>query len=110
MNTLRPIPRLHHLRFRWAFGPARREALRTAALLVGLLLAYGIVGTLDYQDALLSEAQASARLADMHQAQLLACVNGGASGLCSEDADGVRKYVVCERAFEVSDENLKDKS
>lgn len=114
MNTLRPIPLHRHLGFRLSFSPARREALRTAALLAFLLTAYSIAGTLDYQDALITEARAAAQThalrADQHQAQLLTCVNGGMSGLYSEDANGIRKYVICDRAFEISDENVKGKS
>lgn len=106
----RPIPMMSHLRFRWSFSPARRNDLKTAALIAAILAAYGITGTLDYHDALISEAQAHARRADLHRAQLLACINGGMPGLYSEDDNGIRTYVVCDRAFEVSDENTRKKS
>lgn len=111
---IRPLLWRHHLAFRWAFSPQRRADLRTAALLTLILIAYGIAGRMDYEDALISEAQASeARAsearAELHQRQLLACVNGGMSGLYSESADGTRRYVICGRAWEVSDENMKVK-
>lgn len=108
-SLINPLSWRRHLAFRWAFGPARRSDLKTAALLVGILSAYVLVGRMDYEDALITEAQAHARRADQHQAQLLACVNGGMSGLYSEDANGIRKYVICDRAWEVSDENVKDR-
>lgn len=31
--------------------------MKTAAILIGLLLAYGIVGRMDYQDAIAAEAE-----------------------------------------------------
>ncbi len=37
------------LSFRYATRQSRREAVRNALLVVGLVLAYGIVGTVDYQ-------------------------------------------------------------
>ncbi len=110
MSALRPLPLHRHLSFRWAVSHRRRSDMKTAALLIGILLAYGIVGRMDYEDALISEAQASEARANLHQRQLLACVNGGMSGLYTEDDSGIRKYVVCDRAWEVSDENVKDKS
>ena len=110
MSALRPLPLHRHLSFRWAFSHRRRSDMKTTALLIGILLAYGIVCRMDYEDELISEAQAHARQASRTQAQLLACVNGGMSGLYTEDVNGIRKYVVCDRAWEVSDENVKDKS
>lgn len=109
MNTLRHLPLHKRLAFRWAFSHRLRSDLKTAALLVGILLAYGIAGRMDYEDALISEAKAHEARANLHQQQLLACVNGGMSGLYSEDSNGIRKYVVCDRAWEVSDENVKDR-
>jgi len=106
---IRPLLWRHHLAFRWAFSPRRRADLRTAALLALILIAYGIAGRMDYEDALISEAQASEARAELHLRQLLACVNGGMSGLYSESANGTRRYVICDRAWEVSDENMKVK-
>lgn len=82
---------IRHL-FTWirlAFGlrwrsarPGLREltpALRTAALLAGLLAAYGIVGRLDYQDARAAELEARAALAERSVDRLeqdkLVCLN-----------------------------------
>ena len=104
---IRPLPWRHHLSFRWAFSPRRRADLRTAALLALILIAYGIAGRMDYEDALISEAQANEARANLHQRQLLACINGGMSGLYSADGKGNRRYVICDRAWEVSDENAK---
>lgn len=43
---------------RFASRAQRREMLRTAAVLATILIVYGIVGTMDYADALASEAEA----------------------------------------------------
>jgi hypothetical protein len=105
--VIRPLPLHKRLAFRWAFGPNRRSDIKTAALLAGILIAYAIAGTMDYRDALISEAQAQEARADQHAAQLLACINGGMSGLYSTDSNGIRKHIVCDKAWEVSDEAVK---
>ena len=95
------------LRFRLASRHQQHEALRNVALIVGLLLCLGIVGRLDYEDELRQQAEASAANADLNRAALLACLNGGAPGLYTESADGVRVYLVCDPPYEVSDQNIR---
>ena len=94
------------LRFRLASRHQQREALLNATLIAGLLLIFGIVGRMDYEDALRAAAEASAANADLNRAALLACLNGGAPGLYTEH-DGVRVYLVCDPPYEVSDENIQ---
>lgn len=93
---------IDNLRFRLAFHVARRDLLKNLALIAGLLVCYGIVGRMDYEDELIAEAEASAANADLNRAALLACLNGGAPGLYIEQADGSRQYLVCEQPYEVS--------
>lgn len=101
-----------HLRFRYAFSPRRREALKNAGLIAGLLAVFAITGTLDYQDALLAEAEAQTAAAHARyarqQAAMLACLNGGSPGYYTLTEDGHRVYLVCE-IHEVSDENTQRK-
>lgn len=95
------------LRFRLAFSQARRQALQNIAIITGLIVAFGIVGRMDYEDELITQATASEATADRHRAALLACLNGGAPGLYTESADGVRVYLVCDPPYEVSDEGVR---
>ncbi len=76
-----------------------REALRCAALIVGLLLAFGIVGTIDYA----VEQRAAADRAELETAaayqQLADCANGRTSWI-SADENGRPVGVVCRTAEE----------
>lgn len=95
------------LRWRLAFSQARRDTLQNLALIAGLIICFGIVGRMDYEDELIAQAEASAATADLNRAALLACLNGGSPGLYTESADGVRVYLVCDPPYEVSDENIR---
>lgn len=105
------IPLTHRLRFRYAFTHERREAIKTAAATIAglllILLAYGIVGRMDYEEGLRQEAEAAHERASLHQAALIACLNGGAPGLYTIDSEGRRHYVVCSGdSYTISDENI----
>ncbi len=104
---MRRLTLIQRLRFAFAPSAARRDLFKNAALIVGLLIAFGIVGRLDYEDELRQQAEASAASADLNRAALLACLNGGAPGLYTESADGVRVYLVCDPPYEVSDQNIR---
>ena len=69
---------LDHIRFALAFSHRRREALKTALVLVAIFAAYAFVGTLDYADAQHAEAQAQANEAQRMSATLADCMNGTA--------------------------------
>jgi hypothetical protein len=94
-----------HMRFRYAFRAKVREDIKTAACLIAIVACYAVVGEMDYRDALQMEAEAHARNAQATQEQLIACLNGGATGLYTTDSAGNRHYIVCERPWTVSDEN-----
>lgn len=80
-----------------------------AMLLLAILAAYAIVGTMDYHDALLMEAETQARNAQVSQDRLLACLNGGAPGLYTTDDRGYRHHIVCDTPFTVSDEGVQQR-
>lgn len=105
------IPLTHRLRFRYAFTHERREAIKTAAATIAglllILLAYGIVGRMDYEEGLRQEAEAALERASLQQAALLACLNSGAPGLYTIDDKGTRHYIVCGQPYTVSDENTR---
>lgn len=94
-----------HAKFRWASRRTLREDIKNAACLIAVIACYAIVGEMDYRDALRSEAEAQERNAQATQEQLIACLNGGATGLYTTDDKGHRHYIVCERPWTVSDEN-----
>ncbi|MDR0672898.1 MAG: hypothetical protein LBF93_04375 [Zoogloeaceae bacterium] len=48
-----------------------KDALKTAAVIVFILLAFGIVGSMDYEDAIALEAER-----DAYTRALANCVNG----------------------------------
>lgn len=105
---------LDQLRFALAPSHRRRQAIKdaalSAALLAFLLLAFGIVGRMDYEDALRTEAEAALDLAALNHAALVACLNGGAPGLYTLDDKGTRHYIVCSGdTWTVSDEGITNK-
>lgn len=73
--------------------------------LLFVLAAYGLAGSLDYAEEQRQEAAAALDRAALHQAALLACLNGGAPGLYTIDDDGHRHYIVCDQPYTISDEN-----
>lgn len=80
--------------------------LTNALIILVLMLAYGIVGSIDYaveQD--MAAEQAEARVAEQ-QAAMLACLNGGSPGYYTMTKDGHRAYLVCN-VHEVTDENVR---
>jgi hypothetical protein len=93
---------LDHLRFRFAFSHRRRQAIKTGALLAAILLAYAVVGTLDYADAQRAEAMAQAEQAQRWSATLADCLNGTARFVHDgPHTDGYGKTgIVCLRAEE----------
>lgn len=74
-----------------------REAMITAAALIGILLAFGIVGTMDYADEQRQEAERHAAAAERATAWLAECLNGRARFITEDQ----RSATVCERAWEV---------
>jgi hypothetical protein len=104
---MRGLTLIQQLRFALAPSAARRDLFKNAALIAGLLIAFGIVGRMDYEDALRAEAEAALDQSALHQAALLACLNGGSPGLFTIDANGHRHYLVCGEPFTVSSENTK---
>lgn len=99
---------IDHIAFRLARRQARIEAIKNGVILLGLLLALGIVGTLDYQDELRQQAEAAEARYATQQAAMLACLNGGSPGPYRMTAEGHRAYLVCE-IHEVTDENVREK-
>jgi hypothetical protein len=84
-----------NLSFKYASRRTRREALRNAAMLLGLLLAYGIVGTIDY-------AAEQRDVATKAENILLACMNGRAQFITDgPHADGHGKTAVICRTEEL---------
>lgn len=79
---------------------------------LAILLAYGLVGSMDYAEEQRQEAEAAQARAELHQAALLACLNGGTStGLYTVDANGHKHYIICDgEHFTVSTENVRSAS
>lgn len=100
------ITLLDRIRFAMAPSYARRDALKTAMIVIGLLLALGIVGRMDYEDQLVAEKMAAEQRYAVQQAALLACLNNGAPGYYTIDDQGHRHYIVCE-TYTVSDQHVK---
>lgn len=81
---------------------------RNVITLLAVLLAYGLVGAMDYAEEQRREAEAALSRAELQQAALLACLNGSAPGLYTTDENGVRNYIVCGTDhWTVNDQNLK---
>lgn len=78
--------------------PVITQAIVTVLFLV---VAYGIVGRLDYEAALVAEAQRQEARAEMNEAALVACLNGRPSGHYWEDSRGHRTYLVCRGTEEI---------
>lgn len=76
-------------------------------MLLFILACYAVAGSLDYADAQRAEAMRQEARADLHRDALLACMNGGAPGHYTIDANGDRRYIVCGEPFEVTDQNAK---
>lgn len=70
-------------------------------ILLAILCAYGIVGSVDYEDELRQQAEAQRVRADLNIAALLACMNGKAPGFYLEGQDGTRTYLVCGQPWEL---------
>ena len=84
---------------------------RNVITILAVLLAYGLVGAMDYADEQRQEAEAALARAELQQAAMLACVNGGAPGLYTLDSRGNKHYIVCAgEAFTVSTENVRSAS
>lgn len=94
-----------NLRFSRAFSARRREDLRIGLSVAAILIGFGIVGSLDYADELRQEAAAAEQRSDMNRASLLACLNGGHTGLSVDHGNGIRQHIVCGAPYTVSDEN-----
>ena len=104
MNTLR-----RHFGLRWQRTlPAAEDLgidLQNLLIIAILMLAFGIVGSMDYADEQRQESERMAASAELNRAALLACLNGGSPGLYIEQPDGSRQYLVCSEPYEVSDKN-----
>lgn len=92
-----------HAKFSLASNQARREAWRNAGLLVGLLAAYAVVGTLDYQDQLRTEIAMQEQSNRALTATLASCLNGTARFTHpGPHTDGyATTAVICRKAEEV---------
>ena len=71
---------------------------------VCLVLAYGLVDQIEQRAE--KHLAAEKALADLHQQQtaMLACLNGGNSGLYTVE-DGFRHYIICD-TYTISDEGV----
>lgn len=72
-----------------------REQIQTAMLLALILIAYGIVGRLDYEEELRQEVEVQARRAEQAEQILVECMNGKAMWV-SEDKS---LMVACDKAW-----------
>jgi len=61
---------------------------------------------MDYEDALIAEAERAQRIATERSDQLIACLNGRSPGLYSENHRGERTYIVCRAAEEIAVGNI----
>jgi hypothetical protein len=69
-----------------------------------------LLGFLEAHDARVEQQLAASRAEQsfaLQQAALLACLNGGSTGLYTMDDGGNRHYIVCGEPFTVSDENVR---
>lgn len=97
----------HGLRWqgtRPTLGEALRQAdgtLKSIIIVLAIFVAYGIVGRMDREDALVAEAASAQRIATQRSEQLIACLNGKPPGLYTENHRGERTYIVCREAEEI---------
>lgn len=110
-----PLPLGARLRLRHGLGWARplpglREIVRllhldapTLKLLAVVLMAYALVGTLDYADAQRIDAETQARAAQIATRTLADCMNGTARWLTDNGSgNGYGKTLVeCQKALEM---------
>lgn len=91
-----------HMRFAYASSGARRKLSKDLLILVGLVIVYAVVGTLDYQDQLRTELAMQEQSNRALTATLAACLNGEARFLTEgTHSDGYGKVgVACRRAEE----------
>ena len=100
-----PIPIKHRLAWRWSFSAQRRadirSGLKTAGVIAAILLAHGITGRMDYEDALRQEiatqetiAQRATLAAHVAEETLAHCLNGRA-----RFTDGRGDYTICSSAW-----------
>lgn len=95
---------LHWRGARPTLGEALRQAdgaLKAIIIVLAILVAYGIVGRMDYEDALIAEAERANDHAALRGQQLIACLNGRPTGLYTENHRGERTYIVCREAEEI---------
>ena len=84
-----------NLAFKYSSRRTRADALRNAALVIGLFVAYGIVGTIDYA---VEQRQAAVQAENI----LLACMNGKAQFFADgPHSDGHGKTAVLCRTEEL---------
>ena len=83
-----------------------REVLRYTCYICLIILAYGIVGRLDYEDEMITARIVAEQHGEMQQARMLACLNGGMPGYYTTDLSGTKHYVVCE-TYTISNANVK---
>lgn len=79
--------------------------LQNIGAIAGLILAFGIVGSIDYAEEQRQEAEQQSARADLNRAALVACINQQAPGLYIERADGVREYLVCGEPYYINNQN-----
>ena len=85
-------------------GEAHRDAtskLHAVVTVLFLLGVFGVVGEMDYRDALRAEAEAQQTSAADNRAALIACLNGRATGHYTENHRGERAYIICRGAEEI---------
>lgn len=102
MRNKYPLPWRTRLRLRlgntWAFASRRRADLKAAAAVLVVFAGYGLVGRMDYESALASEAHAQAARAQAAEQLAIECLNGRARWI---SADG-HTLIACEKAMELT--------
>lgn len=112
MNTHDRGWRINHGR-RWrghrpTLGEAMRagnDAIKAVGIVAAIVIAYGIVGRIDYETERALAAEAAA--AD-DRAALLACLNGRPSGHYFDNERGERVYLACRGVEEINVGRLKE--
>lgn len=99
-----PLSLRQRLSFRWASRRSFHDDLRTLAVLLAILLAYGVAGRIDYETELAIEAEANANRAQQIETVLIDCMAGRARWTY-ENGSGKgygKTAVVCKGVEEIS--------
>ena len=86
-------------------SPALRQFARGCGMTAVLIVVYGLVGRLEYQDAVAAEAEARARIAEQKQLDadydLAACLNGARAWVFVDPRTGRRTWTRCKGSEEI---------